>query len=79
MGQHKLVIEVCQQGLRVDPFNPTLHHSLAIAAAETGDLTNAAVHLRLALALKPKWPEARVALALHPGVARRAGGGGCPI
>jgi spermidine synthase len=63
MGQHKLVIEVCQQGLRVDPFNPTLHHSLALAAAEMGDLTNAAVHLRLALALKPNWPEARVALA----------------
>jgi Flp pilus assembly protein TadD len=37
---------------------------LAIAAAETGDLTNAVAHLHLALELKPKWPEARGVLAL---------------
>ena len=64
MGQHQQVIEACEQGLRVDAFNPTLHHSLGMAAGETGDLTNAAAHLSLALALKPKWPEARVLLAV---------------
>ena len=58
------MIEVCQQGLRVDPFNPEVHHLLAVAAAQTGDLTNAVVHLRLALKLKPNWPEAQGVLAL---------------
>src|ERR1035441_4245187 len=52
LRQNKQVIEACEQGLRVDPFNATLHRSLAIAEAETGDLTNAVIHLRLALALK---------------------------
>jgi Flp pilus assembly protein TadD len=37
---------------------------MAIAAAETGDMTNAIVHLGIALELKPKWPEARGLLAL---------------
>jgi Flp pilus assembly protein TadD len=58
------VLDACAQGLRVNPFNPQLHHMLATAAVETGDITNAIAHLEIALELKPKWPEARAQLAL---------------
>ncbi len=64
MKQQQPAIEACRQGLRVDPFNPTLHHTVGISLAETGDLTNAVAHLRLAVALKPTWAEARIGLAV---------------
>jgi Flp pilus assembly protein TadD len=39
------VVAVCVEGLRVNPFSAELHNSLAAAAREIGDATNAATHL----------------------------------
>jgi tetratricopeptide (TPR) repeat protein len=44
--QFQPALEVCQQGLRVNPFSPELHYFLAAAFTETGDATNAARHLQ---------------------------------
>ena len=43
------MLSACAAGLRVNPFNPSLHQMLATAASETGDLTNAIIHLQIAL------------------------------
>jgi tetratricopeptide (TPR) repeat protein len=45
MQQFQPALDVCQQGLRVNPFSPELHYFLAAAFTETGDATNAALHL----------------------------------
>jgi tetratricopeptide (TPR) repeat protein len=61
MKQYEPAKAACQEGLGVNPFSPELHYFLAAAMAETGDMTNAAVHLQFVRELKrqPQLPQSQ--------------------